>query len=384
MQRIVVVGNGIAGLTAADTLRESGFRGELVIIGDEAHQPYSRPALSKAALSEVGAPRAHLLAPPEHGGEVRLGRQAIGLDPVARQIELDSGERLRYDGLVIASGIRPRKLRPDLDLELTFRTIDDALRLRGALERSPRVVVIGAGVLGMELASACAAAGCAVTVVSRRQPLLAFFGEYLAERFAAAATAAGVTFVGPAARDVHPSDSGTAVELADGTMLHAELVITAIGDEPNVAWLADSGLLEHGELRVDSRGRVAEGVVAAGDVAALPLASGFARVPLWTSAIEQAKVAARALLFGDAAAELDFQPYFWTEQFGLSLKACGPLPVVGAPSYLEGDPRGEGALMRWEHPDGTGAAVALNYRLPVPKLRALAKTAPALAEPARA
>lgn len=376
MQRIVVVGNGIAGLTAADTLRSSGFDGELTIVGDEIHAPYSRPALSKSALGEVGELTAHLLPEPEHGATELLGVRAIGLSVEDQRVLLDNGRSLAFDGLVIASGIRPMKIREDLDIELTLRRLEDAVHLRERLASQPRVLIIGAGVLGMEIASSCATAGAEVTVVSRRMPLVAFFGGYLAEVFVRAAKAAGVQFVRPGAVDVQATEHGNQVTLSDGSILDADLIITAIGDQPNVEWLTGSGLLSDGELVVDSRGRLRPNIVAAGDIAAIPTAHGHQRVPLWTSAIEQAKVAARALLFGDDCEQLNFQQFFWTDQFGLSLKACGDLPVSGEPGYIEGNPGVEPSLLRWQNPDGTGTAVALNYRIPVPKLRALSRNVP--------
>ena len=138
----------------------------------------------------------------------------------------------------------------------------------------------------------------------------------------------------------------------------------------------------NGRLEVDTRGRVRPDIIAAGDVAAFPTRDGIVRVPLWTSAIEQSKAAALALVRGNEAPELDFQPYFWTEQFGLSLKASGFLPLAGAPEFLEGDPDGGPALMRWSHGEGSGTAVAINKRIPIPKLRRLSGSAPAAASPA--
>jgi NADPH-dependent 2,4-dienoyl-CoA reductase/sulfur reductase-like enzyme len=169
------------------------------------------------------------------------------------------------------------------------------------------------------------------------------------------------------------------VVLADGSVLEADLVVTAVGDDPNLEWLATSGLLTDGRLEVDTRGRVRPDVVAAGDVATVRTRRGARRVPLWTSAIDQSKVAAAALIRGDEAPELDLQPYFWTEQFGLSLKASGFTPVTGDPEIVDGDPREGPALLRWEHADGSGTAVAVNYRIPVPKLRRLSAAAPAAA-----
>lgn len=380
MEHVVVVGNGIAGTTAAATLRDHGFRGRITLVGAEAHEPYSRPALSKSALAEEGAFSSHLLPPADHGGEVLRGVSATGLDLAARRLSLSDGSTCAFDGLIIASGIRPRKLRPDLDLELTYRNVEDAEALRAQLRSSPRVVVVGAGVLGMELASACAAAGCRVTVVCRSQPMRSSLGPFLAGVVVGAATRQGVAIVNPQAVDVRLSANepgAREVLLADGSTVLADLVITAIGDVPNTEWLEGSGLLTEGELRVDSRGRLAAHVVAAGDVAAIPCADGHARMPLWTCAIEQAKVAARALLQGDDAPELDFQPYFWTDQFGLALKACGPLPVQGDPGYRTGDPTVEPAVLRWQNADGSGTAVSINVRMAVPKLRALSRQAPA-------
>ena len=144
------------------------------------------------------------------------------------------------------------------------------------------------------------------------------------------------------------SDAGTRVALADGTELEADLVVTAIGDEPNIDWLAGSGLLTDGSLRVDSRGRLRPDIVAAGDVAFFPTPAACSGCPLWTSAIDQAKAAAVGLLQGDAAPEFTFQPYFWTEGFGLSLKSVG-LHARGRHTRLLRAGRGHGSmLLRWE------------------------------------
>lgn len=379
MQNIVVAGYGIAASTAAATLREQGYRGRISIVGAEHHAPYSRPALSKAALADSADSDSHLLPDSALDAQVMLGVGVAGLDMARRQLALTDGNTLAFDGLVIATGIRPRKLRPDLDLEFTFRTVEDAMQLRSQLPQRPRVAIVGGGVLGMELASACAASGCQVRVVCRSQPMLSGLGPYLADVVTRAAQQHGVSIVHPQAVDIREAAQGVAVRelvLADGTTIQADLVISALGDVPNTEWLQGSGLLTDGELRVDSRCRVVANVVAAGDVAVLPRGQGYARIPLWTSAIEQGKVAAHALLHGDAAPPLDYHPYFWTDLFGLAIKACGPLPVSGGPAMLEGEPGASPALMRWQHPDGTGTAVSINYRMPVPKLRALSRQAP--------
>jgi NADPH-dependent 2,4-dienoyl-CoA reductase/sulfur reductase-like enzyme len=227
-------------------------------------------------------------------------------------------------------------------------------------------VVVGGGPLGMEIASGCLAAGCRVTLVSQGRPLLQQLGPHLADVFVAAALAHGLTVVETAEARLAGEHR---VVLADGAVLDAELVVSAVGDVPNTAWLASTGLVTGGVLRADARGLVRPEIAAAGDLAVYPTPYGPRRIPLWSSAIEQAKVAAVALLRGEDAPALQFQPYFWTEQFGLALKAVGHLPAPGEPTYVDGEPGGP-ALLRWP-----GAAAALNYRIPIPRLRRVSQAA---------
>jgi len=367
-RRILVVGNGIAGQTACDSLRTAGFDGSLTIVGDEPWTAYSRPALSKALLVDGGSPE---LASPMHQATEMLGVAAVGLDVESRRVHLDDGTDLPYDGLVIASGSRARRLGGVDSAELTLRTLDDAWVLCERLAAQPSVVVVGAGPLGMEIASAAMAVGCQVTVVADGRPMLSHLGPHLSEAFTATAVAQGLTIVdGSAAR----IDGPRGVILRDGSRIEAELIVTAIGDIPNTEWLATSGLVD-GPLEADSRGRIRPNIVTAGDVAAIPTRQGIRRIPLWSSAIEQAKVAAVALLTGDDAPELDLDPYFWTEQFGLNLKATGHLPVAGEPEFLVGERPDGPSVMRWTHDDGRGVAVAVNHRIAIPRLRRMASTA---------
>ncbi|MDA0635873.1 FAD/NAD(P)-binding oxidoreductase [Nonomuraea sp. MCN248] len=371
--RVVVVGNGIAGLTAAHQLRECGFDGELTVVGDEPYPAYSRPALSKALLLDGVDRSAHELAPATHGAVELLGVRARGLDAERRLVTLDDGVVLPYDGLVIATGARARRLS-GLPEEHTLRGLDDALALRERLAGRPSVVVAGGGPLGMEIASACLAAGCAVTLVSQGVPLAGHLGPYLAEVFVKAALDRGLTIAETGAGRIERGAGGVRVVLEDGAVVEAELLVSAAGDVPNTEWLAGAGLAAGGVVRVDGRGLARPGVAAVGDLAAFPTPYGLRRVPLWNSAIEQAKVAAAALVRGDEAPPLRFQPYFWTEQFGLSLKAAGYLPVRGEPEYVEGEPGGPG-LMRWSREGGSGTAVALNHRVPIPRLRRVSRAA---------
>lgn len=371
IRQIVVVGNGIAGLTAADTLRGTGFDGELTIVGDERHAAYSRPALSKALLRDGDDLTSHELPPTTHGARELLGVRATGLDVDRRRVTLDDGTTLPYDRLVLATGSRARRLS-DLPDEVVLRGLDDAFALRERVAERPSVIVVGGGPLGMEIASGCLAAGCRVTLVSQGAPLILQLGPHLAGVFGRAARVRGLGVVETGLARLERRGGHLRVVCGDGAVLTAELVVTAVGDVPNTEWLAGSGLVDAGPVQVDRRGLVRSEIAAVGDLAAFPTPHGRRRIPLWSSAIEQAKVAAAALVRGDDAPPLAFQPYFWTEQFGLTLKAVGLLPLDGEPTYVEGGPDGP-ALMRWTRPDGFGAAVALNRRIPIPRLRRLSQ-----------
>jgi NADPH-dependent 2,4-dienoyl-CoA reductase/sulfur reductase-like enzyme len=372
IRRIVVVGNGIAGLTAADSMRDAGFDGELTIVGDECHPAYSRPALSKALLSDDADASSHALPAPTHGARELLGVRASGLDPVRRRVTLDDATELPYDRLVVATGSRARRLS-ELPGELTLRGLDDAFALRDRLALRPSVVVVGGGPLGMEIASGCQAAGCSVTLVSLGTPLERQLGPYLAGIFVDAARARRLSLVGTRSARLEGHDGATRVVVGEGAVLEADVVVSAVGDVPNTEWLAGTGLVSDGVIRVNARGLVRPDIAAVGDVAAFPTPYGMRRIALWSTAIEHGKVAAAALIRGEAAAPLSrFQPYFWTEQFGLTLKAVGFLPLLGAPAYLDGS-HGGASLLRWAHDDGRGAAVALNYRISIPRLRRISE-----------
>ena len=398
MRRIVVVGNGIAGLTACDSLRSAGFDGELTVVGAERHHPYSRPALSKALLHGVDGHgdeglQAHQLPEPTHEATELLGVSVSGLDVDARVVRLDGGDELPYDGLVIASGSRAKRLAPTEGAreprddgsarELTLRTIEDAITLRQRVAATP---------VGHRGRRRTARHGGRVRVPAgwlrrharlRRPAPLAPAGRAfvrdLHHRRCPARAAGRWRREGPSASTPVPGRGSpwpTALEL------EADLVVTAIGDEPNIGWLAGSNLLVDGSLRVDTRGRLRPEIVAAGDVAFFPTSRGVQRVPLWTSAIDQAKVAAVGLLHGDAAPELDFQPYFWTEGFGLSLKSVGFTPVAGAPDYCEQGKDPESMLLRWENRDGSGTAAAVELPDPHPEAAPAGRRRPGALRPA--
>ncbi|HWK76936.1 NAD(P)/FAD-dependent oxidoreductase [Microbacterium sp.] len=371
LERIVVVGGGIAGLTACDTLRERGFDGELIVVGSEPHAAYSRPALSKALLKLDGDLAAHELAPATHGAREIRGASAVGLDVERRTISLEDGDELAYDGLIIASGSRAKRLS-DHPGELTLRGLDDAHALRNRLADRPDVVVLGGGVLGMEIASGAVAAGCRVTLIATSEPMSRQLGAHVSGILTRSARERGVRIVVTASASVDADGERPVVRTSDGSTYGSDVLVSAVGDVPNTEWLRVSGLLTGGRLLADGHGRVAPGVVAAGDVTGW--GPGGVRTPLWTSAIEQAKAAASALLDPEARA-LRFQNYFWTEQFGHSVKAVGPLPVHGSPEVLVGGGDAAPALLRWQGADGIRSVISIDHRIPIPRLRRLTDAA---------
>lgn len=376
MKRIVITGYGAAGVTAGDTLRELGFDGEITIVGQEPSRPYSRPALSKALLADHRQhPDLSVLSLPEpmHGAQELLGRTATGLDLGRRVVRLDDGDELPFDGLFIASGARARRFTGSAD-ELTLRSLEDALELRRRLSTRPQTLVLGGGALGMEVASGAHALGCEVSIVHRGVPMSRQMGPVLGSVCAREAQTAGTALIDDVAIAVRQGDSGLEVELASGQRLRPELLVTAIGDEPNVEWLETSGLLEEGRLVVDEKGLVTPEIAAGGDVAWMRKGQWMRRQPLWMYAIDQSRAAATALLQGDAAPAYEPKPYFWTEQFGLHLRMAGP-PAEGQPEVVEGAVDTTQMLLRWpaeRSSDGRGTAVAVNHRMPVPRLRRLA------------
>jgi NADPH-dependent 2,4-dienoyl-CoA reductase/sulfur reductase-like enzyme len=256
--------------------------------------------------------------------------------------------------------------------EITFRDLDDALSLDRALRTRPRVVIVGGGFLGMELASACVARGAAVTVVDQQPPLHRQLGPYLAGLLSAAARGRGVELAhNPGGVKLHGTPGSAVAELADGRRFEGDVVLSAVGCMPNIEWLRSSGLPVEGGVHVDKRCRVSANIVAAGDVVAFPSTAGPRRTPWWNSALEQARTAASSLLREAQTPPLVPAPFFWTEQFGITLRVCGELPARGAPTFVDADDEGTQMLLTW--PQGTAAAV--NKRIPITKLRALARAA---------
>lgn len=384
MKSVAVIGASLAGLYAARALRAEGFDGRLVIVGDESHRPYDRPPLSKDLLTGTTSPDRLALADAEEIAELDaewlLGTEATGLDTGGRTVLLDGGRTLATDGVVIATGAAPRRLPgPAPAGAHTLRTLDDAQALRADLTRGPvRVVVIGGGFIGAEVASSCATLGHHVTVVEAAPlPLVPQLGDTMATICAALHADHGVTLLtGTGVARLHSEGAGnrvTGVELADGRLLPAEVVVTGIGVRPRTAWLEGSGLPLDDGVRCDA-GCVTPlpQVVAVGDVARVD----GTRAEHWTSATEQAATAAHNLLAGRTVTTHRSLPYFWSDQYGVRIQFAGRRLPGDTPRILEGSPDDRSFLACYEREGRTTAVLALNRPRPfMGQRRALARAA---------
>jgi NADPH-dependent 2,4-dienoyl-CoA reductase/sulfur reductase-like enzyme len=337
---ILVVGASLAGMRAAEEIRHLGHTGDVVIIGDEIHPPYDRPPLSKQFLAgKWDVERVHHHTPEKldaFGLEFRLGSRAMGLDTEDRTVRCDDGSQVHYDGLIIATGARPRWLPGTEGMTgvRTLRTLDDSSGLRDDLARlgeGARLVVIGAGFIGAEVAATCHGLGADVTVVEAlATPLAGAIGQQMGEVCAGLHLDAGVALrLGVGVDKVAPGPDGAApiqVQLTDGTGLDADLVVVGVGVTPVVDWLEDSGLtLANGVMCSDGL-FAADRVVAAGDVARWAHAQmdEDIRVEHWTNAAEGGALAAHNLIAGSAAAESYTPvPFFWSDQYQAKIQVLG-------------------------------------------------------------
>ncbi|WP_308363320.1 MULTISPECIES: FAD-dependent oxidoreductase [unclassified Streptomyces] len=323
---IVIVGAGMAGVQTAVALREQGFTGPVTLLGAEPHQPYDRPPLSKAVLLGKAEGSAFDVDFEGLGIELRLGTEVTGLRAAERELDTEAGP-VPYEVLVLATGAEPLTLPgsegvPGVHL---LRTLDDAERLRPVLAAAPATVVVGAGWIGAEFATAAREAGCEVTVVEAADRVLA--GALPAEvaapmaRWYAEAGAGLLTGV-----RVASVESGR-ILLADGRELAADAVVVGIGARPATGWLAGSGvqLGPDGSVTADAHLRTSlPGVYAVGDCASFPSARYAARLLVhhWDNALQGPRVVAANIL-GGGGEVYDPVPYFWSEQFGRFVQYAG-------------------------------------------------------------
>jgi 3-phenylpropionate/trans-cinnamate dioxygenase ferredoxin reductase component len=353
IERVVIVGGGLAGSRAAAELRAKGYAGQLTMLGAEPHPPYDRPPLSKKLMmGELDSTSLDIDAA-ALGLDLRLGEAATGLDgPVVRS---ERGE-YRFDRLIVATGAAP-VLLPGPGRQHVLRTVDDALELRAALQKGTRLAVIGAGWIGAELATAAAARGCAVTVLeAAAAPAAAALGEAAAAMLVPWYAAAGVDLrLGQPVESVQEGG----VALPGGEWLEADLVVTAVGVRPSTGWLDGSGVDLANGIVVDGRLRASRpGVYAAGDCAAFW--SGRygrrLRVEHWDTALHSPSVAAANVL--GAEQDYDPVPYFWSEQFGRMVQYVGHHEREDRLVW-RGDPAGERWAACWVSGAGADRLVAV-------------------------
>ncbi|MBX3287432.1 MAG: FAD-dependent oxidoreductase [Actinobacteria bacterium] len=338
---VVVVGASLAGLQAAVTLRAEGFAEAVTVVGEEPHRPYDRPPLSKQVIAgDWDADRVALPAGAGASLDVtwELGTGAAGLDLAGRRVLLADGRALTFDGLVIATGAHPRPLPGVGALEgvHTLRTLEDALAVRAALDGGARrVVVVGAGFIGAEVAASCRQRGAEVTLVEPLpQPLARVLPEQVGAVLAEVHRSHGVDVrLGVGVEAIEGLGRVQGVRLADGTTVAADLVVVGIGVVPATGWLEGSGLTLDDGVVCDETTLAAPGVVAAGDVARWPNAryGEVMRVEHWEHAIDMGTHAARRLLAdlaGEPGEPFAPVPWFWSDQYDRKVQLAGrPRPT---------------------------------------------------------
>jgi 3-phenylpropionate/trans-cinnamate dioxygenase ferredoxin reductase subunit len=363
MSHVVVVGAGLGGLRTVEFLRAEGFSGRISLVGDEVHEPYDRPPLSKQILAGTWPEKRATL----HRGELadlnvsfHLGRSAISLDDGA--VELNDGVRLHYDALVVATGVRPRRLpgQPDHPELHVLRTLDDCRALRCSLSRARSLLVVGAGFIGAEVAATARMAGLGVTMLEALPvPFGRVLGEQMGQLCARLQTDNGVTIrCGVRLTDLVDSDGGIAAQLADGSQVRADCGVVGVGTVVDAGWLAGLGIPTASGLLCDATGLV-EGtgnVYGVGDIAAWrhPTFGDRPRIEHWTSATEQAAVVAQRIAGAEITRLADAVPYFWSDQYGLTLQLVGrcdlatSVEVLHDPGAIKGTVAGyfaDGALV---------------------------------------
>jgi 3-phenylpropionate/trans-cinnamate dioxygenase ferredoxin reductase subunit len=358
-ETFVIVGASLAGAKAAEALRDQGFDGRIVLIGAEQHLPYERPPLSKGYLAGTAEREKVFLHPEswyaEHDVELCLNQTASRIDRDARTVELADGTLVGYDKLLLATGASPRTLSvPGADAEGVhlLRTLDDSDALRALLSRISRLVVIGAGWIGLEVTAAARQAGVEVTVVeSAELPLLRVLGPEVARVFADLHVQHGVDFRFNASLAEIRTGNGraTGVCLADGTVIEADAVLVAVGVAPNSELAEAAGLSVDNGIVVDSSLSTSDSsIFAAGDVANAmnALYDKHIRVEHWANALNQPATVAASML-GQPATH-DQLPYFFTDQYDLGMEYVGYFEPGGYDEVVfRGDVAGREFIAFW-------------------------------------
>jgi NADPH-dependent 2,4-dienoyl-CoA reductase/sulfur reductase-like enzyme len=363
VEQVVVVGAGLGGLRTVESLRAEGFSGRISLVGDEPHEPYDRPPLSKQILAGQWPEQRAAL----HRGEladldacVHLGRSAVDIDHAV--VELDDGTRLQYDALVVATGVQARRLpgQPEHPELHVLRTLEDCRGLRDSISRARSLLVVGAGFIGAEVAATARTAGLEVTMLETLPvPFARVLGEQMGRLCARLQTDNGVAVrCGVRLTELADSHGGIAARLADGTTVRADCGVVGVGTVVDGGWLAGLGIPTKNGLPCDATGLVegTSNVYAVGDIAAWrhPTVGDQRRIEHWTSATEQAAVVAQRIAGRPVARLADVVPYFWSDQYGLTVQLVGrcdlatSVEVLHDPGVVKGTVAGyfaEGTLV---------------------------------------
>ncbi len=369
---IVIIGGGLAGARAAETLRTEGFSGRVMLISSDSERPYDHVPLSKNYLR--GEPGYHRLYVheesfyDEHAIDLRVATTVSAIDPAAHQLHLGSGEAVHYDKLLIATGSRNRRLRlPGSDLDGIFylRTLAEADLLKAALAQAEGVVVVGDGFVGCEIAASARQMGLDVTLIGREpMPMLRALGPVGAGFYRDLHAAHGVHLHSGASASRFRGTGGQvrAVVLSDGTELAADVVVVGIGAQPNVELAADAGLaVDNGIVTDTMLATSAADVYAAGDVASVPnpVLGGRIRVEHFATALVQGPVAARNMLGRNV--RHDRVPFFFSDQYDVWMEYTG-YGLPDAETLVRGDPTGGEFVIFWLRENRLLAAMNVNVR----------------------
>jgi NADPH-dependent 2,4-dienoyl-CoA reductase/sulfur reductase-like enzyme len=376
VERVAIIGGSVAGMAVAETLREKGFDGAICVVGAEMRPCYDRPPLSKRIFrTETELAAISLYDPVQLRNlelELKVGVAAASVDLAARKVALATGEDVPFDELVIATGVAPIPIQGGM----TLRDAQDALRLGEELAHATRIVVIGAGVLGCEIAALCVRQGKRTTMLDRQSgPMLDRVGPMVAARIEALHAAHGVEILSGVSVKTIEGNGAKRVVLEDGRLLEADLVIVAVGARPATGWLRGSGIpLENGIL-CDAHCRAAPGVHAAGDVANWfnPRFGRHMRIEHRMNATEQG-IAVAADILGEGE---DFAPipYFWTDQYDMKIQVHGLIGSDAETFVLAGDLESDSFLVGYKRNGRIEGILGCNMPGPVRKGRSLIGTA---------